>query len=281
VRALLLLLALVLPVGALAKPAGPCLISPGSDPTHAVLWPGCGVDAPLMNQAGRCIEGPRCMKPCRTEVLEPGKAPRVISRYQYDKVGRLIEERSFDEAGRLEPKQTLRCEYGGGRLMGCSYGGKPWKLTYDAAGRLTRLDLSASEGRTWVATYSYGPGGEIRERSLETEQEDPIVIAYGYDKAKRLVTEKEGSATTPSETTSYEYDPTGQLVRAARPHFRFELAYDDYGHPSSMIEKSPSGIEHVRYRYDDAHRLVLEERSAEALGPARRSIRHVYECRAR
>ncbi|MCC7349479.1 MAG: hypothetical protein IT446_02825 [Phycisphaerales bacterium] len=147
--------------------------------------------------------------------------------YTYDSAGRRT--RMTDQTG-------FSTTYGYnslGRLASISDGSGAVvaSYAYDATGRLERVD----RGNGTATTYGYDAVGNILSvANLAPGGGTQSQFTYTYDALGRRT-----SVTGADGTTSYQYDASGQLTRAAFPNGRtIDYAYDPNGNRTGVIDST-------------------------------------------
>jgi RHS repeat-associated protein len=166
--------------------------------------------------------------------------------FQYDPADRLTQvtypngmylKFTYDAAGqrtRMVDQTGFTVDYqydGVGRLSGLTDGNGNLivEYTYNAAGRLARKDM----GNGTYTKYGYDLAGDLS--SIANYKPDGTVLSsyfYAYDDLGRPI-----SLTTLAGTTTYGYDPTGQLTSVSLPGGRtISYQYDPAGNRVSVTD---------------------------------------------
>lgn len=177
----------------------------------------------------------------------PGSADDVS--YAYDLAGR---RRSLTHADGT----TVAAAYDAhGRLASVDVPGLgTTTYAYDADGRLVVEDLpgAANERR-----HDFDPATGARTRYLERLDGATLDVAVGYDRNGRLVRE----AVAGGATTTYAYDPAGQLTAATSGTTTLGYAYDAVGRRTRSVDQNG---DHT-YTYNAAGELESSSRSLTGL----------------
>jgi RHS repeat-associated protein len=152
-------------------------------------------------------------------------APDETVAYQYDALGRTVE--TTDSSG-----TTF--------------------VVYDAQG--DRTQVSSPEG---VLNYVYDDFGRVVQRftSAAASPDTPVNdFRYTYDALGRLasvtVDERNGVMLSTPETTTYQYDLLGGLIRQTAPNgVVTTYAYNSTGHVTTIIDTGPGGAKIDEYDY--------------------------------
>lgn len=171
------------------------------------------------------------------------------------------------------------------------------RLTHDAQGRITRVELWArDEARTHVA-YGYSDDGDLasvtnalgevtyytydaKHRMVEKRMRSGLRFSYVYDPETGRCVESTGpnrlqhvalKAETPRriavtgnpEPRELEFDARGNLLSAKIPGgaFSTRLTYDD---DELVVRRVNAAGDEVKYTYDDEGRLVVQEGPGES-----------------
>ncbi|KAB3527512.1 RHS repeat-associated core domain-containing protein [Alkaliphilus serpentinus] len=146
-----------------------------------------------------------------------------VTKYQYDKVGRLIEEiTSPDYASKSEEPEawhTISLDYYKNGLLKSATGsaGGYVEYSYDSIGNITERKVKINEEKYSITGYEYDGAGRLIRQWRELDQDDlydggtGAVLAetfYEYDKNNNItkITRPEGYETI------YEYDELDRLV---------------------------------------------------------------------
>uniref|UniRef100_UPI000532D7A2 DUF6531 domain-containing protein n=1 Tax=Dickeya undicola TaxID=1577887 RepID=UPI000532D7A2 len=126
--------------------------------------------------------------------------------------------------------------------------GQAWQYRFDKAGRLS--EERHYDGR--VYRYAYDVAGQLASRQAP----DGSRLEYGYDAGGRLSGLQAYRSDGASEgTTTFEYDLSGRLLKAASPDAVVEYGYNRAG---QVVSETVNG-EAVRSGYDDGgQRSVVE-----------------------
>jgi RHS repeat-associated protein len=178
----------------------------------------------------------------------------TAERFSYDGEGNLVarvspaagltrlEYGSFDQiAARTEPDGT-RTEFaydGALRLTEVRAGGLTWRYDYDPAGRLVaETDVNGA-----VTRYAHDAAGQVIGQVNAADQE----VSYAYDLLGNLISRRAAGV-----VSSFGYDPSGLLVRAASPDAVLAIERDALGRVTAETCNGAA----VRSSYDVAGRRV-------------------------
>lgn len=216
-------------------------------PLFAALWPGCTVDMAIGDLAARCADGHSCMRPCRIERTDergtPDDSPQT---FEYDVGGRLV------KSAQRPPATTSTYEYdSAGRLVGGTDDGVPWKLQYDKAGRIARLETKYDETASFWMKYTYTRDGRL-SRAVETSTRDKApswdaLHTYGS-------TGQVESEVVNGERHLLGYDADRRLSVVKRDNWTYTYAYDASGRLAKTTDDVNAGSE-ATYEYDAKGRL--------------------------
>jgi RHS repeat-associated protein len=158
----------------------------------------------------------------------------------YDPVGLLLS--TTDAAGHVT---SYGYDADNRRVSSTDANGRTRLFDYDAASQLT----STTDAAGRVATDSYDPAGRLV--GVDYSDASTPSLSYSYDAAGRRLSMSDGTG-----TTTYTYDPAGQLTSASNPvSGTVGYDYDGLGRVSAITY--PDGRV-VSRGYDAANRLVTE-----------------------
>ncbi|MFI5839644.1 DNRLRE domain-containing protein [Catenuloplanes sp. NPDC051500] len=115
--------------------------------------------------------------------------------------------------------------------------------TYDTFGRPLG-SLEPKDAANDVYIFTPGLAYDGNDNVVRDESAGGAVIEMGHDPADRLayLTEPRDTASSPDRTSTFEYDPVGNLLRETDPKGTLTAARDDYT---------------TTYTYDELNRLIL------------------------
>lgn len=182
------------------------------------------------------------------------------SRYAYDLCGNVVEAHG--------PGGTVTFDYGPFNQLRARTGrdGSRYKFTHDAELRLT--SVTGPTGLTW--NYQFDAGGNL----VEERDFNGRVMAYSHDSAGRLTGKTNGAGQqvtytrdplgrvtgylAEQQSTIFEYDNAGNLVRAADPAGVLEYERDPLGR---VLSEGYQGRTLAR-RFDATGRMISRETPA-------------------
>ncbi|NHC47648.1 colicin D domain-containing protein [Motilibacter aurantiacus] len=179
-----------------------------------------------------------------------------VTRLTYDRAGRVITQTrndgttvawAYDSAGNelsytdgAGSSTTHAYDADGKRVASTDADGRSTSFTYDLAGNLKAT--TAADGAQTTNAY------DAANRLLSTDYSDTTPdVSLSYDAAGQLVTRVDGTG-----TTSYVYNPDGQLTAVDHPGQNVRYAHDNAGRTTAITY--PSGRV-VSYAYDSAGQL--------------------------
>ncbi|MBL0420164.1 hypothetical protein JI739_07370 [Ramlibacter sp. AW1] len=209
----------------------------------------------------------------RREVLRDG-TPIDITDYAYDKLGRLIEQRTKPLAHSGVGEQVTRWQWDNrGRLIERQLpNGIVQRFTHDAASRLTQLAYTRPDGSVIEQIdYQYDPAGQrIGRTLLNGSSKSDTPMQARYDSADRLL-----ELTTLGKTWAFEYDANGSLMKrsnVADPAEQTTYQWDSRNRLIGLL-RMPQNVQ-ASYSYDAGGRRIARTITVE--GQAR-STQYVYE----
>lgn len=166
------------------------------------------------------------------------------TQYAYDKAGRQISTTdpegrqvrySYDDAGQL-----VKVVEGDTELSGTT------QYAYTKAGELA----SITDPRGGVSSYEYDRAGRLTTR----KDAAGVVSNTGYDKIGRVVSERNGAG----QSRGYTYSKGGLITESSSPTGTTSYEYDGAGRP--VVMRDPEGV--TAWKYDKLGQ-VLSETSAQ------------------
>ena len=249
-----------------------CPASPTPSPWAFLAYRDCPIHPPMTSWGGACRE-PFCMRPCAMTRSNDGHS--VITRFEYDRRGRVIVERTddyevlheWDRDGRLLRSaigHDVAYEYRNGRFAKESSAGRSVDVEYDARGRVVRQLTDEGSSRVEVR-FEYDAAGRIAEERVHVRRE--LVLETSYPVERRQIDIR--------SIHHYVYDAGGRLIGVESSRVdgdgksrqsRETRKYDRVGR---IVEIR--GETSTRFRYDTLGRLI-EEVGDDAV------TRYDYEC---
>ncbi|WP_035647620.1 RHS repeat-associated core domain-containing protein [Bradyrhizobium sp. ORS 285] len=180
-----------------------------------------------------------------------------------DGLSRTVRDAKLGPDG-VRPVEIVRTYDGCDRVLSetlPTYAGDPTttvRTTYDAYGRVVKIERPSPAGGTTVTTTTY----PTVTRSVEVQAEGTsvartITSAHAKINGQNVVLSK----TDPSGTTTYAYDALGRITSVVDPTgVRTEATYDGIGRQRSTTRKTADGTAFagVTQTYDDAARTLVE-----------------------
>ena len=201
--------------------------------------------------------------------------------YTYDELGRVttktypgakILTHSYDRLGRVK---SLAFAYSGTQTYTAAFGydvvGRMTSRTFpngitqanvfDRAGRLTGIDYKQGTISLIALTYAYDRNGnktggtELGTLNWQNNPAATYLETERYTPAGKLIDRTDTAPTAP-KTFAYEYDPSGNMVRAASSTDTYALGYDEDNRTTSIAWTSGATTTTIANRYDALGRRV-------------------------
>lgn len=174
--------------------------------------------------------------------------------YTYDELGNIASRKlsngseiqySYNREGRLS-SMTFADEKGVLDEFSCVYDKMGRRIQYG----INRRDIPDGNGRY---EYAYDPVGRL----LEVSKDQKIIRSYTYDElGNRSSMTSFDPLSNNYETTKYEHDLNGGILKLIRPGFTEEYQYDQRGNLTKLIK---NGLTDREYTYDVLSRLTRSQ----------------------
>jgi len=181
---------------------------------------------------------------------------RGVSRFEYDAFGR-----TTSVTDQLNNKTVYTYDANGNQKSMLDARGKLTEYEYDAANRLSKV--SNPDGTT--RTYTYNFRGQKLTDTISGPP--PALGFYAVDVAAEQFV----------QTTSYEYDNAGQLIKIINPDLsEVKLTYDEVGRVKTITDELNKT---VSYEFDQG--CGCKDRLAKITDPDGKSISYTYDAAGR
>jgi RHS repeat-associated protein len=181
---------------------------------------------------------------------------RGVGRFEYDAFGRLT-----SVTDQLNNKTVYKYDANGNRISMLDSRGNLTEYEYDAANRLSKT--SNPDGTT--RTYTYNFRGQKLTDTISGPA--PALGFYAVDVAAEQFV----------QTTSYEYDNAGQLIKVINPDLsEIKLTYDEVGRVKTITDELNKT---VTYEFDQG--CGCKDRLAKITDPDGKSISYTYDAAGR